>query len=182
MAAPAIVVLAAEAGGGGGASILLPHTYELVWGLVGFALLMIVMVRKVFPQLNETLENRQNEIQGRLEAAESAHKEAEKLRRQYEEQLASAREQASKIIEDTRTQAEGLRQDLIKRAEDEARQIVERAQADQQAERNRLIQDLRGQVADLSLTIASKIVGTELDGGRHDELVDQYINELSSLN
>lgn len=180
MAALATIVLAAESGGG--TQILLPAPAELIWGLVGFALLMAVMVKKVFPTLNETLENRQEAIQGRLEEAEAARQEAERLRREYEQRLAQAREQANKIIEDTRTQAEGLRQDLIKRAEEEARQIVERARADQRAERSRLIQDLRGQVADLSLTIASKIVQKELDDKRHGELVDAYINELSSLN
>jgi F-type H+-transporting ATPase subunit b len=176
------VILAAEGGEGGPAALLLPATFELVWGFVGFAILMAIMAKKVFPTLNETLEKRQHAIQGRLEEAESARQEAERLRRQYEEQLASAREQASRIIEEARAQAEGLRQDLTRRAEEEAKQIVERAKADQRAEMNRLIQDLRTQVAGLSLTIASKIVGKELDGDRHDELVDQYINELSSLN
>ncbi|MGH8898274.1 MAG: F0F1 ATP synthase subunit B [Egibacteraceae bacterium] len=177
-----VVLLAAEGGGENPAQLLLPDQAELIWGLIGFALLMFVMVRKVFPALNKTLEERQQAIQGRLEQAEAARQDAEQLRREYEEKLADAREQATKIIEDTRTQAEGLRADLIRRAEEEARQIVERARADQQAERSRLIQDLRGQVADLSLSIASKIVQQELDGGRHADLVDDYINQLSSLN
>jgi F-type H+-transporting ATPase subunit b len=176
----ATVVLAAE--GGGGAQVLLPAPAELIWGSVGFALLMIVMVRKVFPALNETLENRQQAIQGRLEQAEATRQEAERLHREYEEQLADARERANEIVDEARKQAERLRADLVKRAEEEARQIVERARADQQAERNRLIQDLRGQVAELSLTIARKIVKQELDSGRHADLVDAYINELSSLN
>lgn len=181
MVTPAMIVLAAQ-GGGGGAQVLLPAAPELIWGLVGFAMLMAVMARKVFPTLNETLENRQQAIQGRLEQAESARQEAERLRREYEDKLADARERANEIVDDARKQAERLRADLVKRAEEDARQIVERARADQQAERNRLIQELRGQVASLSLTIASKIVQQELDGGRHDELVDQYINELSGLN
>lgn len=179
MAALATIVLAAE---GGGAQVLLPEMPELIWGLVGFAILMAIMVRKVFPMLNEALENRQQAIQGRLEQAEAARQEGERLRREYEEQLEGARERANEIIDQARTQAERLREELVKRAEEEARQIVERARADQQAERNRLIQDLRAQVAQLSLTIASKIVQEELDRGRHAELVDQYINELSSLN
>jgi F-type H+-transporting ATPase subunit b len=179
MAIPATIVLAAQ---GGSAQVLLPAPADLIWGLVGFALLMAVMVRKVFPILNETLENRQRAIQGQLEQAEAARQQAEKLRREYESKLADAREQAAKIIEDTRAQAEGLRADLLKRAEEEARQIVERARAEQQAERSRLIQDLRGQVAELSLSIARKIVQQELDGGRHAQLVDDYINQLSSLN
>jgi F-type H+-transporting ATPase subunit b len=180
----ATVVLAAEGGGGGGGGIglLLPHTYELIWGTIGFAILMVVMRWKVFPTLNETLENRQKAIQGRLEEAEAAKEEAERLRRQYEDRLAEAREQADEIIAEARTRAERVREDLIKRAEDEASEIVERSKADQEAERRRLVQELRAQVADLSLVIASKIVGRELEAGRHEDLIDEYIEQLSSLN
>lgn len=177
-----LIVLAVEGSGEDPARLLLPEQAELIWGLVGFALLMVVMVRKVFPALNRTLEARQQAIQGQLEHAESERQEAEGLRREYEEKLAEARERANEIVDAARKQAEGLRADLVGRAEEEARQIVERARADQQAERSRLIQELRGQVADLSLTIASKIVKQELDGGRHADLVDDYINELSSMN
>jgi F-type H+-transporting ATPase subunit b len=177
-----VVLLAAEGAGQDPARLLLPEPAELIWGLVGFALFMIFMVKKAFPALNKILEERQQAIQGRLEQAEAARQEAEQLRREYEEKLAEARERANEIVDKARKQAEAVRADLIKRAEEEARQVIERARADQEAERSRLLQDLRRQVAELSLTIASKIVKQELDRGRHTDLVDEYINDLSSLN
>jgi F-type H+-transporting ATPase subunit b len=179
--APAVsAVLGAQ--GGGAASLLLPAPFEMIWGFIGFAILMAIMAWKVFPGLNETLENRQKAIQGRLEDAEEALQEAERKRREYEEKLASAREEADDIIAEARSRAEKVREDLIKKAEEEAREITERAQADMEAERRRLIQELRGRVAELSLAIASKIVGRELEAGRHEDLVDEYIDQLSSLN
>ncbi|MDQ3537683.1 MAG: F0F1 ATP synthase subunit B [Actinomycetota bacterium] len=178
-----IFVLATEAGEeASGLDLVLPDTAELIWGLVGFALLMVVMVRKVFPALNKMLDERSAKIQGQIEEAESQRQEAEQLRRQYAEQLADARGEANAIVEQARTDAERVRADVTSRAEEEANQIRTRAREDADAERGRVIQDLRGQVATLSVDLASQIVRSELDPERHRALVDQYINELSGMN
>ncbi len=178
-----IFVLATEAGEeASGLDLVLPDTAELIWGLVGFALLMVVMVKKVFPALNKMLDERQAKIQGQIEEAESQRQEAEQLRRQYAEQLADARGEANAIVEQARSDAERVRADVTSRAEEEANQIRTRAREDADAERGRVIQDLRGQVATLSVDLASQIVRSELDPERHRALVDQYINELSGMN
>ncbi|MBA2731234.1 MAG: F0F1 ATP synthase subunit B [Actinomycetota bacterium] len=178
-----IFVLATEAGEeASGLDLVLPDTAELIWGLVGFALLMVVMVKKVFPALNKMLDERQAKIQGQIEEAESQRQEAEQLRRQYAEQLADARGEANAIVEQARSDAERVRADVTSRAEEEANQIRTRAREDADAERGRVIQDLRGQVATLSVDLASQIVQRELDPERHRALVDQYINELSGMN
>lgn len=175
------VLLAAETEGGG-LQVVLPAPAELIWGLVGFALLFVVLWRFAFPALNKMLDERQRGIQGQLEEAESARQEAEKLRRQYSDQLADARSKANEVVEEARADGERLRADIVARAETEAQQILQRAREDQQAERGRLIQELRGQVAALSVELAGKIVQKELDSRQHQVLVDQYINELSGLN
>jgi F-type H+-transporting ATPase subunit b len=178
-----IFVLATEAGEeASGLDLVLPDTAELIWGLVGFALLMVVMVKKVFPALNKMLDERQAKIQGQIEEAESQRQEAEQLRRQYAEQLADARGEANAIVEQARSDAERVRADVTSRAEEEANQIRTRAREDADSERGRVIQDLRGQVATLSVDLASQIVQRELDPERHRALVDQYINELSGMN
>lgn len=176
-----LVVLAVQEEAGG-IDLLLPDTAELIWGLFGFAALMAFMFWKVFPRLNETLEQRASRIQGQIEEAEQQREAAERLRAQYEEQLADARNEASRIIEEAREQAERIRADGAARAEEEAAQITARAREDVAAERGRLVSDLRGQVAALSVELAGKIVQRELDPARHEALVDQYINELSGLN
>jgi F-type H+-transporting ATPase subunit b len=175
------LVLAAEEGGDTGLQ-LLPDFAELLWGLVAFSLLMAFLFWKVFPKLNQTLDERAAKIQGQIEEAESQRQQAEQLRRQYEEQLADARSQGNTLVEEARAQAERVRADILAKAEEEAQGIRERARADIDAERGRIVQDLRGQVATLSVDLAGKIVQRELNPEQHRALVDQYINELSGLN
>ncbi|HEY8339623.1 MAG TPA: F0F1 ATP synthase subunit B [Egibacteraceae bacterium] len=177
-----LVLAAAEGEEASGVALVLPDAAELIWGAVAFVLLLAVLVWKVFPALNRMLEERAAKIQGQIEEAEAQRVEAEKLRRQYEEQLADARSEANRIVEAAREQAERVRADIVAKAEEEASQIVARARSDAEAERGRLIQDLRGQVATLSVQLASRIVQKELDAEQHRALVDQYINELSGLN
>lgn len=178
------VVLATEAGGEepSGLQTVLPAQAELVWGAVAFTLLFVVLWLKVFPALNKMLAERQAKIQGQLEQAESARGEVEQMRAQHAAQLAQAQAQAGGVLDEARAQAERLRAEIIARAEEEAAQIVARAREDSAAERGRLVSDLRGQVAELSVELASKIVQKELDATQHRALVDQYINELSGLN
>lgn len=182
-----IAVLATEATGAeeeaaSGLDLVLPAFAELLWGAIGFFLLMGILYKFVFPSLGKMLDERGAKIQGQMEQAETERQQAEQLRRQYEEQLADARNQGNTLVEEARAQAERVRADVLAKAEEEAQQIRERARADIEAERGRIVQDLRGQVATLSVELAGKIVQRELNPEQHRQLVDQYINELSGLN
>jgi len=182
-----IALLATEAAGeaeeaASGLDLVLPDLAELLWGVVGFVLLTLILRKFVFPSMTKMLDERGAKIQGQMEQAESERQKAEQLRKQYEEQLADARNQGNELVEEARQQAERVRADVLARAEEEAQQIRERARTDVEAERGRIVQDLRGQVATLSVDLAGKIVQRELNPEQHRQLVDQYINELSGLN
>jgi F-type H+-transporting ATPase subunit b len=175
-----ITVLAAAESAGG--IDLLPVWSELIWGSVAFLILLLGMMKFVFPKLNETLEERSAAIQGKMEAADAKLQEAEASKADYEASIAEARGEADRIIAEARATAEALREEARNRAEAEAAQILERAEASVAAERERVISELRGQVGSLSVELASRIVGRELDGATHEALVDDYIAQLSSQN
>lgn len=177
MYVPVAPVFAAQSG----MSVVLPEPAELIWGAVGFFMLFALMQWKVFPSLNRMLEDRQSQIQSRLEEAEAVRTEAEELRRHYRELLADAREEASTIIDEAKSDAQRLRDDIVSKAEQEADQIVEGAREDAEAERSRVAQELRREVAGLSVDLAGMIVQRELDEDGHRELVDQYISELTGI-
>ncbi len=161
---------------------LLPDFPELIWGFVAFSILMAFMFWKVFPTLNATLDERGARIQGQIEQAETVRGEAEQLRTQYEAQLADSRAEANRIVEEAKQTAESLRRDIVAKAEDEAAQRLEKARADVDAERDRVLQELRTQVGVMSVALASRIVERELDPATHASLVDEYIQDLASAN
>jgi F-type H+-transporting ATPase subunit b len=160
---------------------LSPQLQELIVGAIAFAVLFFFMWKWVLPRINQTLEARRQKIQGDLEKAEEAKKEAESLLSDYRRQLAGAREEANRVIEEARKTAEEFRRQQEQRAEQENQAIVAKAQEEIRAERDRVFQELKTQVGELSVDLAARMVGESLDRERHLRLVDQYIRELSGV-
>jgi F-type H+-transporting ATPase subunit b len=164
-----------------GVDLILPDFAELVWGAILFAAVLFVLNKVAFPALKKGIAQREEKIQGDLEEAEKAKAEANKQLEDYKKQLADARGEANRIIEEARQSAEQVRKDLVAKAEQEAQQIVERAQEQITAERNRTVQELQTTIADLSIELASKVVGRSLDDKSQRELVDAYISEVATM-
>ncbi|MDK1019737.1 MAG: F0F1 ATP synthase subunit B [Actinomycetota bacterium] len=174
-------LILAQAEGGGGAAFLLPVPEELFAGIIAFSIVFFFVWKWAIPVLNKTLEARQAAIAGELETAESAKVEAESLLRDYRQQVAGAKDEASKILADARDAGEAVKGDIIARAEGEAQQIKSRASDEIAAERERAVAGLRRQVADLSLVVAAKVVESTLDADTQRDLVDRYIDELGGV-
>ena len=159
---------------------LYPHWNELIVGAIAFGVLFFFMWKWVLPRFNQTLEERREKIQGELENAERTRREADRLLDEYRSQLASAREDANKLIEEARKTAEQLRRDQQARAEQEADATVARAQEEIRAERDRVFQELRAQIGVLAVELAGVVVGRSLDQAQHQRLIDQTIDQIAS--
>lgn len=175
------IVLIAQEAEENDPSDLLPAIQELVWGAIAFAVLFFFMLKFVMPRLNQTLEARREKIQGEMERAEQARRQADQELSEYRSQLAGARDEANRIIEEARQTAESMRRDMAAKAEQENQAVLARAQEEIRAERDRVFQELKGQVGELSLALAGRVVGESLDRDRHSRIVDDYIEELATL-
>ena len=177
----ASLLLAQEEEHSSGLDLILPAPEELIWGAICFAIVAFLLSRFAFPRLRETVEAREKTISNALEETERSRDEAKKLLDDYRKQLADARSEANRVIEESRRQGEEVRKDIVARAEKDAEGIVGRAREQIEAERNRTVQELRGQIAQLSIELAEKVVGRSLDGDTHRDLVDAYIKEVAGM-
>jgi F-type H+-transporting ATPase subunit b len=161
-------------------SLVLPKLNEFIWGTVAFVLFLVVLWRAgVWKRLGTAMDDRRKRIQGDLENAEAARREAEALLREYREQLQQAREEARQIVEDAKRRADQTRQELIHRAERDADAVRDRAEQEIQAQLDRAKAELRRELGALSVRLAERVIGDNLDNERQLRLVDQYIEELS---
>ena len=160
---------------------VLPEADELIFGGLAFTVVFLALALFAYPRLKRAMEERREKIQGDLEGAERARSEAQSELERYREQLREARGEAGRIIDEARKTAESMRRDMLARAEDESNQIVSRAQEEIRAERDRAFQDLRRQVGEISVELASRVVGESLDRDRQMRLVDSYIDEVSGM-
>ncbi|MFR9779678.1 F0F1 ATP synthase subunit B [Micromonospora sp. MS34] len=160
---------------------IIPAWQEIVVGGIAFILLCFVLMKFVFPRMEQTFQARVDAIEGGIKRAEAAQAEANQLLEQYRAQLAEARTDAAKIRDDARADAEGIRQDILAKAREESDRIIAAGKEQLAAERATIVRELRTEVGTIAVDLASKIVGESLaDEARRKGTVDRFLSGLES--
>jgi F-type H+-transporting ATPase subunit b len=158
---------------------IVPLWQELVLGTIAFAVVCYVLMKFVFPRMEETFRARVDAIEGGIKRAEEAQAEANQLLEQYRTQLAEARTEAARIRDEARADAEGIRQDVLGKAREESDRIIAAGREQLAAQRESIVRDLRAEVGTLAVDLAGRIVGESLaDEARSRGTVDRFIAEL----
>jgi F-type H+-transporting ATPase subunit b len=168
--------LAAE---GGEHNPILPIWEEVVIGTIAFAVLCFVLMKYVFPRMEQTFAERVDAIEGGIKRAEEAQREAGELLEQYKQQLAEARTEAARIRDEARADAAGIREEAAVRAREDSDRIIAAGRDALAAERNKLVRELRTELGDLAVRLSERIIGEALaDEARRRGTVDRFLAEL----
>lgn len=147
--------------------------------IAGSFLLLIFLVKKyAWGNITSVLDERAEKISSDIDGAEEARKKAEELASKREAELAGSRTEAKTIIENAKETAEKSRADILAEAKLEAGRLKEKANQEIAQNKAEALQSVKGDVADLTISLAGKIISQNLDGHAHKELIDQYIDQL----
>jgi F-type H+-transporting ATPase subunit b len=159
---------------------IIPKGTEILWGSISFVIVFALLYKFAFPAIKKALQDREDRIRNDLERAEQARQEAETSLEEYRRQLAEARAEAGRIIEEARQAADQVRKDLIARAEADAADVRARAREDIRLATERAMSELQERLAELSIELAEKVVEHSLDRETQMQLIESYINQVSS--
>jgi F-type H+-transporting ATPase subunit b len=148
--------------------------------LITFVVMLALLARYVYPEIVKQAEARQRAIAEQLSQAEKARADAEAHLKDAEAKLDDARKTAQGVIDSAGKSAEQLRQEMRQKAEEEAKRIAEASRKEIEAERDRAIQAVRSEVANLVVTATEKVIGETLDVTKHKQLIDRAIEEVAS--
>lgn len=147
--------------------------------IAGSFLLLIFLVKKyAWGNISSILDERAEKISSDIDGAEEARKKAEELASKREAELAGSRTEAKTIIENAKETAEKSKADILAEAKLEAGRLKEKANQEIAQNKAEALQSVKGDVADLTISLAGKIISQNLDGQTHKELIDQYIDQL----
>jgi F-type H+-transporting ATPase subunit b len=155
---------------------VVPNLTLLIQDLA-FIVLMVLLVRYLYRPISQVLEARTRRIAEGLRAADEAKKDREAAEKEYQERLAEARREGQALLDRIAKQGEDLRKELEAKAREQAESLIAKARAEIQQEREKAVQDLRSQVADLAVMAAGRIIGESLDAKKHRELIERAIEE-----
>ncbi len=158
---------------------------EFVWTstvitIVAFVLLYLLLNKYAFGPLFNIMEQRKRLVVGELEQAEANRKESAALLEEQRKAIEQARKEALEIVENSRKVSTKSAEELVEAAKNEAARLKEAAQQDIVSEKNQAIAELRKQVGEMSVKIASKIIEKEVDASAQEALVDKYLKEVGS--
>lgn len=152
----------------------------LIVQIIAFTIVLLTLNAWVYKPMLNMMDSRKQKIAQGLEdarvAAEaraSAEKEAAKI-------ITDAQTEASKIVREATERAALAGQDVKAAAEAEAAKARQAAIAEAEVERNRILGDLRSQVAGLAIAAANKLVGESLDEKRQRALLDEFFSGVRS--
>lgn len=147
--------------------------------VAGSFLLLIILIKKfAWENITSTFEQRAKKISDDIDGAESARQKAEDLAQKRETELAGSRQEATTIIENAKETAEKNKAGILADAADEAGRLKEKANQEIAQTKAEALNSIKGDVAGLTVNLASKILGQQLDQEAHKELIDRYIDKL----
>jgi F-type H+-transporting ATPase subunit b len=163
-----------------------PGPLNFVWSefilvLIIFAILFFLIKKYVVPRFEQTFAERHDAIEGGIERAEEAQREAQAALEHYQQQLADARGEAAQIRENARAEAQRIVEDLRTQAQEESARIVARGEEQLENQRTQIVRELRGEIGTLAVELAEKIVDDRLaDDAQVRATVDTFLAGLAA--
>ena len=159
-----------------GAEISIINT---LWYLIVFSILLLAVKHYAWGPVKDMMEKRRQKVIDDLDQAASDRKKAETLANEREAALKNSRQEATQILSDAKSNAQKTGKQIVSEANDEASAIREKAKADAAQAKTDALNEARDEVADLSVTIAEKVIAKNLSAADQKYLVDQFIKGLN---
>lgn len=176
----AVLPFAAESGGeeSGGSFLVSPGLGLMIWTLVLFLFTMWVLSKVAFPKIQEALDKRAKTISESIEAAERQRKESDELLAEYRARLSEAREQADDIMARARKSADTAEAEAAASGREKREELVEAAKRDIEAETRRSLDQIRQEVADLTVLATERVTRKSLNPDDQKRLVEEALSEV----
>ena len=163
-------------------SLLTPALGTLFWTALTFVVLLFVLKKMAWKPILQMLEEREQHIKESFEKADAARKETEQALAKNQEILEQAKKEAQELLSKSRKTAETAKEDIIRKAESEATKILDKARKEISLEKEKAIEELKSQAAELSIMIASRIIGKSLSAADHKAIIESALKNMVEAN
>jgi F-type H+-transporting ATPase subunit b len=157
-----------------------PELGTIIWTTIIFLLLLVLLRAFAWKPILQALKAREESIKGSLESAEDARREMERLKADNETIMQEARAERDELLHEARDARDKMIAEAKKQAKTEADKIIEKARTGIEREKVMAINDIRNQIASLSVEIAEKILGEQLkDNKEQNKLIEKLLDDMN---
>jgi F-type H+-transporting ATPase subunit b len=155
-----------------------PNVGLMIWTLLAFLVAFFILRKYAWPAITEALDKRQKAIEDSIDMAERTRSEAQELLQEYRERLREARSQADEIVARARKAGEVHERETLEKAKVQREELLAQTRRDIEAETRRAIQEIRNEVADLTVLATEKVTRKTLTEDDQKRLVEEALGEL----
>jgi F-type H+-transporting ATPase subunit b len=150
----------------------------MIWTLICFAIAFLVLRKYAFGPIQRTIDARRDRIREAVDEADRARNEARELLEQHRQLIVQAKSESGEILAEARKVADAQMARAKEEAEEERQRRLEETKRQIDAETTRAIDQIRSEVADLTVEATEAVIGKVLDGADQRRLIDEAIEGL----
>ncbi len=162
--------------------LLSPALGTIFWTALTFVLLLVILRKLAWGPLLAMLDERETKIRESLEKADAAQKETEQALARNQEMVEQAKKEAQELLSKSRKAAEASKEEIVQKAHAEATKMIDKAKKEIDGEREKAVEEIRSQTAELSVMIASKLIGKSLSAEDHKDIIDSSLKKMVGTN
>jgi len=149
----------------------------LVVFIINFIVLFVLLRIFLYKPVMKMLDERSKRTKEAMELAEATKKEYEQVKVEVQKQIEKGRQEAQAVIAQAMQVGERLKEESRQEATKQAQVIIDRTRAELEAERDKIVEDLRREFVDISISAAEKVIKETLDKEKHRKLIEETLKE-----
>ena len=158
--------------------IIYINSWHIVISLCNLLILYLMLKKFLYKPVKKVLAERQAAIDSRYDEADKALSEAHAAQTEWNEKIAAADEEAAGIVSSAVESANRQSSAILGETKQRADRMISRARAEAEAERRKAEDDIKAQIADVSVILAGKILDREINAEDHSDLINSFISEI----
>lgn len=159
---------------------LIEFNWSSLMILLNVFILFLITKKFFWEKIKKFMDDRANSIQDAIDSANAMNKRADEKMANYSKRIAGVEEEGREIIKAARQQADAQAQMIIEDARKQASDIIAKAERTIEQERAKAMEEMRQEISDLAMLAAKQIVGREIEGIGHENIVDDVIKNARS--
>ncbi len=156
------------------------NPFTMIFALINLLILYLFLKKLLFKPVKNMIDTRQKEIDDMYSDAESKTSAAEEMKTEYEKKLSAANAESEEILKKAVRRAQLREEEILREADKKAERVLERAEERIELEKKQAINEVKNQVSDMAINIASAVIERDVDKSEHEAMIDNFINNMGN--
>ena len=156
--------------------------FTMIFAWINLVILYVFLKKLLFKPVTDMINSRQKEIDDMYSEAEGAKASANEMKAEYEEKIASADAESEEILRRAVRRAELREEEILREADKKAARVMERAEEQIELEKKRAINEVKNEVSEMAIGIASAVIERDVNGDEHKKFIDSFIENMGDGN